>query len=152
MAFPLVYSLFRGVDYDKPSLNPFCFSEKIFCFLLHYKSVMSRFLSTWVGLLSNRVDLLSNRVGLLLNGVCQFSGEVVLENAPTPSLSSTSVHRPWAYFRETAVHASNGSLLNEVGSTSALQTAVMSSVLGHRAMMVLCCRQYCGCYAAKHTH
>ena len=45
--------------------------------LLHYKSVMSRFLSTWVGLLSNRVGLLSNGVGL-------FLGERVLENTPTP--------------------------------------------------------------------
>ena len=34
MAFPLVPLLFWGVEYDKPSLNPFCFSEKIFCFLL----------------------------------------------------------------------------------------------------------------------
>jgi len=33
MAFPLVSSLFGGVEYDRPSLNPFCFSEKIFCFL-----------------------------------------------------------------------------------------------------------------------
>ena len=33
MAFPLVYLLFWGVEYDRPSLNPFCFSEKIFCFL-----------------------------------------------------------------------------------------------------------------------
>ena len=33
MAFPLVSSLFWGVEYDRPSLNPFCFSEKIFCFL-----------------------------------------------------------------------------------------------------------------------
>ena len=28
MAFPLL-----GVEYDRPSLNPFCFSEKSFCFL-----------------------------------------------------------------------------------------------------------------------
>jgi len=35
MAFPLVSALFWGVEYDRPSLNPFCFSEKIFCFLFH---------------------------------------------------------------------------------------------------------------------
>ena len=28
--------------------------------------------------------LLSNRVDLLSSGACQFSGEVVLENTPTP--------------------------------------------------------------------
>jgi len=33
MAFPLVSSHFWGVEYDRPSLNPYCFSEKIFCFL-----------------------------------------------------------------------------------------------------------------------
>jgi len=33
MAFPLVSLLFGGVEYDRPSLNPFCFSEKIYCFL-----------------------------------------------------------------------------------------------------------------------
>jgi len=33
MAFPLISSLFWGVEYDGPSLNPFCFTEKIFCFL-----------------------------------------------------------------------------------------------------------------------
>jgi len=26
-------SLGPGVEYDRPFLNPFCFSEKIFCFL-----------------------------------------------------------------------------------------------------------------------
>jgi len=40
------------------------------CSLLHYRSVMSGFLSTWVGLLSIGVSL--------------FSGERVLENMPTP--------------------------------------------------------------------
>jgi len=49
----------------------------LYCSLLHYKSVMSGFLSTCVGLLSNGVGLLSNGVGL-------FSGEMVLENTPTP--------------------------------------------------------------------
>jgi len=34
---------FFRVKYDRLSLNPFCFLEKIFCFLLHYKSVMSGF-------------------------------------------------------------------------------------------------------------
>ena len=29
-----VSSLFWEVEYDRPSLNPFCFSEKSFCFLL----------------------------------------------------------------------------------------------------------------------
>ena len=38
--------------------------------LLHYKSAVSGFLSTWVGLLSNGVGL--------------FSGVRVLENMPTP--------------------------------------------------------------------
>ena len=33
MAFLLVSLLFWGVEYDRPSLNPFCFLEKIFCFL-----------------------------------------------------------------------------------------------------------------------
>ena len=28
MAFPLVSSLFRGVEYDRPSLNSFCFWRK----------------------------------------------------------------------------------------------------------------------------
>ena len=41
----------------------------LYCLLLHYKSVTSGFLSTWVVLLSNRVGL--------------FSGERVLENTPT---------------------------------------------------------------------
>ena len=36
MAFPLVTSLFGGVECDRPSLNPFCFLEKIFCFLYYY--------------------------------------------------------------------------------------------------------------------
>jgi len=40
------------------------------CSLLHYKSAMSGFLSTWVGLLSNGVGL--------------FLGVRVLENMPTP--------------------------------------------------------------------
>jgi len=31
MAFPLVYSLFGGVEYDRPSLDPFSFSENFFC-------------------------------------------------------------------------------------------------------------------------
>ena len=30
MAFPLVSSLFWGVEYDRPSLNPFCFQRKFF--------------------------------------------------------------------------------------------------------------------------
>ena len=30
MAFPLVSSLFGGMEYGRPSLNPFCFSEKKF--------------------------------------------------------------------------------------------------------------------------
>jgi len=30
MAFPLVSLLFRGVEYDRPSLNPFCSSKKVF--------------------------------------------------------------------------------------------------------------------------
>ena len=46
MAFPLVSSLCWGVEYDRPYLNPFCFSEKIFCFLIvrfleHMKCVAS---------------------------------------------------------------------------------------------------------------
>ena len=36
MAFPLVPLLFWGVEYDRPSLNPFCFPEKIFCFLYYW--------------------------------------------------------------------------------------------------------------------
>ena len=54
----------------------------LYCWLLHYKSVMFGFLSALVSLLSNRVDLLSNRVdllsnrvGLLLNGVSLFFWE-----------------------------------------------------------------------------
>ena len=35
MAFPLVSLLFWGVEYDRPSLNPFCFSEKIFLLLVY---------------------------------------------------------------------------------------------------------------------
>ena len=42
----------------------------LYCSLFHYKSVMSGFLSTWVGLLSNGVGL--------------FKGEGVLESTPTP--------------------------------------------------------------------
>ena len=38
----------------------------LYCSLLHYKSVMSGFLSTWVGLLSNWVSLPSNGVDLFL--------------------------------------------------------------------------------------
>jgi len=35
MAFPLVSSFFRGVEYARPSLNPlYYFSEKMFCFLI----------------------------------------------------------------------------------------------------------------------
>jgi len=38
MPFLLVSLLFWGVEYDRPSLNPFFFSEKIFCFLYIYKT------------------------------------------------------------------------------------------------------------------
>jgi len=48
----------------------------ILAVLFAHKSVMSGFLSTWLG-------QLSNRMGLLLNGVGLFSGERVLENMPT---------------------------------------------------------------------
>jgi len=49
-----------------------CYS--VYCSLLHvhYKSIVSGYLNTWVG-------LLSNLVGLLL-------GERVLENTPTPHI------------------------------------------------------------------
>jgi len=30
---PRFFSFVRGGEYDRPSLNPFCFSEKIICFL-----------------------------------------------------------------------------------------------------------------------
>jgi len=30
---PCFFLFFLGVEHDRPSLNPFCFSEKIFCFL-----------------------------------------------------------------------------------------------------------------------
>jgi len=40
MAFPLVSLLFWGVEYDRPSLNPFCFSEKIFYFLYNSLSML----------------------------------------------------------------------------------------------------------------
>jgi len=63
----------------------------LYCSLLHYKSVVSGFLSPWVGLLSNRVGLLSNGVGLL-------SGERVLQNTPTPSLSSHLRSSPMGVF------------------------------------------------------
>ena len=64
----------------------------LYCSLLHYKSVMSRFLSTWVGLLSNRVGLLSNGVGLI-------SGERVLKNTPTPLFEQLKLiaHRAGRY-------------------------------------------------------
>ena len=50
--------------------NSCCTVVLLYCSLLHFKSVMSGYLSTWV-------DLLSNRVGL-------FLGERVLKNTPTP--------------------------------------------------------------------
>ena len=34
MAFSLDSSLFWGVEYDRPSQNPFCYSEETFFFLL----------------------------------------------------------------------------------------------------------------------
>ena len=34
MAFPLVSSLFGGVEYDMPSLNHYCSTEKIFILVL----------------------------------------------------------------------------------------------------------------------
>jgi len=40
----------------------------LFCSLLHYRPVMSGFLSTWVGLLSNKVGLLLNGMGLFSRG------------------------------------------------------------------------------------
>jgi len=58
------------------------------CSLLHYKS---RILSTWVSLPSNRVGVLSNGVGL-------FSRERVLDNTPTPSLSSHLSSLPMGVF------------------------------------------------------
>ena len=53
--------------------------------LIHYKSVMSGFLGTWVG--------------LLLNGVGLFWRERVLENIPTPpALSSHLSSSPMGVF------------------------------------------------------
>ena len=37
MAFPLVSSLLRGVEYDRPSLNPFVFRRKSFASCIHFE-------------------------------------------------------------------------------------------------------------------
>ena len=44
MAFPFVSSLFWRVDYDRPSLNPFCFSENflllVYCEVVKYDDIL----------------------------------------------------------------------------------------------------------------
>jgi len=40
MAFPHVSLIFRGVEHTRPSLNPFCFSEKRFCFFFMHRMLI----------------------------------------------------------------------------------------------------------------
>ena len=63
----------------------------LYCSLLYCKSVMSGFLSTWVGLLSKRVVLLSNGVDL-------FWERGFLKICPPPALSSHISSSPMGVF------------------------------------------------------
>ena len=81
----------------------------LYCSLLHYESVMSGFLSTWVGLLSNWAGLVwevwsghETRWAYFWMGWAYFRERGLSKIRRPPSLSSHLIS--WAYFQEPTVH------------------------------------------------